>query len=341
MKNLSLKDELTEFLLYTTPNGNIKVEVFLHDENLWLNQDRISALFGVDRTVITKHLKNIYQEKELDETSTSAKIAQVQKEWERQVKREIIFYNLDIIIAVWYRVNSLQATQFRIWATEKLKDYIIKGFTMDDDRLKNWKYFWKDYFQELLERIRSIRTSERRLYQQITDIFAECSIDYDPNSEITKNFYAMIQNKFHFAISWQTAAEIIYENADARKVFMGLKTWKHSPKGRILKSDTIVAKNYLQEADIKKLERSVSGFFDYLENIIENHTPMKMIDLAEAVDNFLHFNRYEVLDGKWSISREQAEEKAFWEYEKFNKTQSIESDFDRLLKEKNKLENKK
>ena len=304
-KELSIQDELTEFLLYTTPSGEIKVEVFFHNENIWLNQDRMAELFNVDRTVITKHLKNIYQEGELDENSTSAKIAQVQKEGERQVKREIIFYNLDSIIAVGYRVNSLKATQFRIWATEKLRDYIIKGFTMDDDRLKNWKYFWKDYFKELLERIRSIRTSERRLYQQITDIFAECSIDYDPNAEITKNFYAMIQNKFHFAITWKTAPEIIYENADAKEVFMGLKTWKNSPKWRILKSDTIVAKNYLQEIDIKKLERSVSWFFDHLETLVENRTPMKMKDLAEAVDNFLHFNKYAVLDGKWWISRQQ------------------------------------
>jgi len=340
MKELSLKDELTEFLLYTTPNGKIKVEVFLHDENLWLSQKKIAELFGVEVPTISYHIKQIYESWELRQDPTIRKFLTVQKEGDRDISRDIEFYNLDMIISIGYRVNSSQATQFRIWATEKLRDYIIKGFTMDDDRLKNGKYFWKDYFKELLERIRSIRTSERRLYQQITDIFAECSIDYDPNSEITKNFYAMIQNKFHFAITGQTAAEIIYEKVDAKEVFMGLKIRKHSPQWRILKSDTIIAKNYLQEADIKKLERSVSGFFDYLENIIENHTPMKMVDLAEAVDNFLHFNKYEVLDGKWSISREQAEEKAFWEYEKFNKTQSIESDFDRLVKEQKKLEKK-
>ncbi len=336
-KGLSIKDELTEFLLYTTPNGKVKIEVFLHNENIRLNQDRIAELFDVDRTVITKHLKNIYEEKELYEWSTSAKIAQVQKEGDRQIKRNISFYNLDAIIAVGYRVNSSKATQFRIWATEKLKDYIIKGFAMDDDKLKNGRYFWKDYFQELLERIRSIRNSERRLYQKITDIFAECSIDYDPHSEITKNFYAMIQNKFHFAITWKTASEIIYENVDAKEVFMGLKTWKNSPKWRILKSDTIIAKNYLQETHIKKLEKSVSGFFDYLETLIENHTPMKMKDLAEAVDNFLQFNKYKVLEGKWGISREQAEVKAFSEYEEFNKTQNIESDFDRLVKKQKNL----
>lgn len=339
-KELSLKDELTEFLLYTTPNGNIKVEVFLHNENLWLNQDRMAELFDVDRTVITKHLKNIYQERELNESATSAKIAQVQKEGERQVKRAIFFYNLDAIIAIGYRVNSLKATQFRIWATERLKEYIIKGFSLDDERMKNGQYFWKDYFQELLERIRSIRNSERRLYQQITDIFAECSIDYDPNAETTKNFYAMIQNKFHFAITGKTASEIIYESADSKEVFMGLKTWKNSPKWRILKSDIVIAKNYLQEKEIKKLERSVSWFFDYLENLIENRIPMKMTDLAEAVNNFLLFNKYNLLDGKWWISRKQAEEKAFNEYEIFNKTQNIESDFDRLIKEQIHIENK-
>lgn len=333
-KELSIKDELTEFLLYTTPNGNVKVEVFLHNENLWLNQKKIAELFGVDRTVITKHLTNIFQTWELNENSVSANIAHTAEDGKKYKTK---FYNLDAIIAVGYRVNSSKATQFRIWATEKLKDYIIKGFAMDDDRLKNGKYFWKDYFQELLERIRSIRNSERRLYQKITDIFAECSIDYDPHSEITKNFYAMIQNKFHFAITGKTASEIIYENVDAKEVFMGLKTWKNSPKWRILKSDTIVAKNYLQETHIKKLEKSVSGFFDYLETLIENHTPMKMKDLAEAVDNFLQFNKYKVLEGKWGISREQAEVKAFSEYEEFNKIQNIESDFDRLVKEQKSL----
>jgi len=337
-KELAIKDELTEFLLYTTPNGNVKVEVFLHDENLWLSQKKIAELFGVEVPTISYHIKQIYESWELSQNSTIRKFLTVQKEGDRDISRDIEFYNLDMIISIGYRVNSSQATQFRIWATEKLKDYIIKGFAMDDERLKNGKYFWKDYFKELLERIRSIRNSERRLYQQITDIFAECSMDYDPNSEITKNFYAMIQNKFHFAITWKTAPEIIYENADAKEVFMGLKTWKNSPKWRILKSDTIVAKNYLQETDIKKLERSVSWFFDYLETLVENRTPMKMKDLADAVDNFLHFNKYEVLDGKWWISRQQADEKAFSEYEEFNKTQNIESDFDRLVKEQIKLE---
>ncbi len=339
-KELSIKDELTEFLFYTTPNGNIKVEVFLYDENLWLNQKKIAELFGVEVPTISYHIKQIYESWELSQNSTIRNFLTVQKEGNRDISRDIEFYNLDMIISIGYRVNSSQATQFRIWATERLKEYIIKGFTMDDERMKNGKYFWKDYFQELLERIRSIRTSERRLYQKITDIFAECSMDYDPNAEITKNFYAMIQNKFHFAITGKTAPEIIYEHADAKEVFMGLKNWKNSPKGRILKSDTIIAKNYLQEKDIKKLERSVSWFFDYLENLIANQVIMKMSDLAEAVDNFLHFNKYKVLDGKWWISRQKAEEKALKEYEIFNKTQNIESDFDRLVQEQISLENK-
>ena len=340
MKELSLKEQLTDFLLYTTPNGNIKVEVFLHDENLWLNQKKIAELFGVEIPTINYHIKQIYESWELSQNSTIRKFLTVQKEWYRDISREIEFYNLDMIISIGYRVNSSQATQFRIWATERLKEYIIKGFSLDDERMKNGKYFWKDYFQELLERIRSIRTSERRLYQKITDIFAECSIDYDPNSEITKNFYAMIQNKFHFAITGKTASEIIYEHANSKKVFMGLKTWKNSPKWRILKSDTIIAKNYLQESEIKKLERSVSWFFDYLETLVENQTPMKMEDLAQAVDNFLQFNKYKILEWKWWISRKQAEDKAFSEYKEFNKIQSIESDFDRLVKEQIKLENK-
>jgi hypothetical protein len=242
------------------------------------------------------------------------------------------FYNLDAIISVGYRVNSAQATQFRIWATERLKEYIIKGFTMDDERLKNGKYFGKDYFLELLERVRSIRASERRIYQQITDIFAECSIDYSPSSEITKNFYSMIQNKFHFAISGNTAAEIIYKAVDNKKPFMGLKTWKNSPKGRILKSDTIVAKNYLSEDKIKKLERNITGYFDYIERLIENRTTFTMEKLAESVNKFLEFNHYQILEGKGKISRTQAEEKAFQEYDEYNKKQAIESDFDRFVK---------
>jgi len=331
-KQLSIKDQTTEFLLYTTPSGEVKVEVFLHNENLWLTQDRIAVLFGVNRQAITKHLINIYNEGELDENSTSSILEQVQKEGDRDVKRAIKFYNLDAIIAVGYRVNSKKATQFRIWATNTLKEYIIKGYAMDDERMKNGQYFGKDYFQELLERIRSIRTSERRIYQKITDIFAECSIDYDKHADITKNFYAMVQNKFHFAITGKTAAEIIYNTADKNQPFMGLKTWKYATKGRILKSDTIIAKNYLNEKQIKKLERTISSYFDYIERMIEAREALTMEKLAESINEFLQFNKYEVLQDKGKISHEKAKQKAFAEYDEFNKTQSIESDFDREVK---------
>ena len=324
--SIKVKDELTEFLLYTTPNGKVKVEIYFHNENIWLTQKRMSALFGVDRTVITKHLKNIFSSGELKEESN------VQKMHFPHSDKPIKFYNLDVIISVGYRVNSSQATQFRIWATERLKEYLIKGFILDDDRLKNGKYFGKDYFRELLERVRSIRASERRIYQQITDIFAECSIDYDSKSQTTKDFYATVQNKFHFAITGQTAAEIIYKNADAKKDFMGLKTWKLAPDGRIIKSDTNVAKNYLKESEIKKLERTISGFFDYIENIIENRISFTMKEFANSVNKFLEFNEYKVLTGKGSVSAKQAEKKAFLEYDEFNKTQKIISDFDKEIK---------
>ncbi|MDY0320220.1 MAG: virulence RhuM family protein [Arcobacteraceae bacterium] len=330
--NLTLQDEMTEFLLYTTPNQNIKVEVFLNNETLWLTQERIAELFGVDRTVITKHIKNIYNEQELQEDSTSAKIAQVQIEGNRTVKRAVKYYNLDAIIAVGYRVNSLKATQFRIWATNILKEYIIKGFAMDDERMKNGRFFGKDYFRELLERVRSIRASERRIYQQVTDIFAECCIDYDKKSDTAKNFYANIQNKFHFAITGQTAAEIVYKEADKQKPFMGLKTWKNAPDGRILKSDTTIAKNYLSEEEIKKLERTISAYFDYIENQIEQRKTFTMEQLENSVNKFLDFNDYKVLDGFGSISHKMAEEKAFAQYDEFNKVQKIESDFDKELK---------
>ncbi len=330
--NLTIQDEMTEFLLYTTPNQNIKVEVFLHNESLWLTQERIAELFGVDRTVITKHIKNIYNEQELQEDSTSAKIAQVQIEGNRTVKRAVKYYNLDAIIAVGYRVNSLKATQFRIWATNILKEYIIKGFAMDDERMKNGRFFGKDYFRELLERVRSIRASERRIYQQVTDIFAECCIDYDKKSDTAKNFYANIQNKFHFAITGQTAAEIVYKEADKQKPFMGLKTWKNAPDGRILKSDTTIVKNYLSEEEIKKLERTISAYFDYIENQIEQRKTFTMEQLENSVNKFLDFNDYKVLDGFGSISHKMAEEKAFGEYDEFNKVQKIESDFDKELK---------
>ena len=329
MNNLTLKDNLTEFLLYTTPNSDVKVEIFLHNESVWLPQKRMAELFGVDRTVITKHLKNIFDTAELDEDSVSAKIAHTAQDGKNYQTK---FYNLDAILSVGYRVNSAQATQFRIWATKVLKEYIIKGFAMDDERLKNGRYFGKDYFDELLERVRSIRASERRIYQKITDIFAECSIDYDKNSETTKNFYATVQNKFHYAISGQTAAEIIYEKADIAHPFMGLQTWKNSPHGRILKSDTVIAKNYLTEEEIKKLERAISGYFDYIERLIENRTELSMVQIKESVDKFLAFNEYNVLEGKGTITKNQAEEKALAVYEEFNKIQKIESDFDREIK---------
>jgi len=339
-KEISIRDELTDFLLYTTPGGQVKVEIFIHNETVWLSQKRMAELFGVDTSTINEHLKNIYQTGELTEEATIGKFPIVQKEGKREVKREVLFYNLDAILSVGYRVNSRQATQFRIWATGILREYIIKGFAMDDERLKNGRFFGQDYFKELLERVRSIRTSERRIYQQITDIFAECSIDYDPKSEITKTFYAIVQNKFHFAITGRTAAEIIYSKADKDKPFMGMKTWKNAPNGRILKSDTVIAKNYLKEEDIKKLERSVSGYFDYIERLIENRTTLTMEGLAESVNKFLEFNAYDILEGKGKISHKNAKRKAFAEYDEFNKIQKIESDFDREIKKLSEKKNK-
>ena len=331
-KELMQKDEITEFLLYNSTSGEVKIDVFLHNENVWLTQKRMAELFDVGVPAISKHLDNIYDEGELNKNSTISILETVQKEGNRDVKRGVEYYNLDAIISVGYRVNSSRATQFRIWATKILKEYIIKGFAMDDERLKNGRYFGKDYFAELLERVRSIRSSERRIYQKITDIFAECSIDYDPRSQITQDFYAIVQNKFHYAIIGQTAAEIIYNKADSKKQYMGLTTWKNAPKGRILKSDTIIAKNYLAEQEIKKLERTISSFFDYIERMIETRIVMKMKDLAESVNKFLEFNEYKVLGDKGKVSFKEAEEKAFKEYDTFNKTQKIESDFDRLTK---------
>ncbi len=332
MDKLSIKDELTDFLLYTSPNGDVKVEVVLNKETVWLTQKAIAQLFGVNVPAISKHLENIYQSGELTKEATISILETVQTEGRREVKRNVEYYNLDAIISVGYRVNSAQATRFRIWATNTLKEYIIKGFIIDDDRLKNGRYFGKDYFRELLERVRSIRASERRIYQQITDIFAECSIDYDPKSETTKDFYASVQNKFHFAINGQTADETIYKTADAEKEFMGLSTWKNAPEGRVLKSDTTVAKNYLSEQEIKSLERTIGAFFDYIERIIETRNTFTMEQFALSVNKFLEFNEYKVLEGKGTISAKQAEEKAFAEYDKFNKTQKIESDFDKAVK---------
>ena len=328
-EKLSIKDELTEFLLYTTKDSDVKVEIFMHNETVWLPQKRMAELFGVQRPAITKHLKNIFESGELEEDSVSSILEHTAEDGKNYQTK---YYNLDAILSVGYRVNSSQATQFRIWATKILREYIIKGFTMDDDRLKNGHYFGKDYFKELLERVRSIRASERRIYQQITDIFAECSFDYDKNSQTTKDFYATVQNKFHFAITGKTAAEIVYENADTKKPNMGLTSWKHSPDGRVLKSDTTIAKNYLQEDDIKKLERTIGAYFDYIERIIENRQELSMQDVSESVNKFLEFNEFKVLEGKGKISHIQAKEKASKEYEEFNKIQKIESDFDREMK---------
>ncbi len=333
--HLSLKDQSTEFLLYTAPNGAIKVEVLLSNESIWLTQKRMADLFGVGVPAVSKHLKNIFDSGELDEElvisileTTTDHGAMAGLTQTQQVK----YYNLDAVISVGYRVNSAQATQFRIWATQLIKEYIIKGFAMDDERLKNGRYFGKDYFRELLERVRSIRASERRIYQQITDIFAECSIDYDAKSETTRLFYAHVQDKFHFAITGHTSAEIIALNADASKPLMGMSTFKNAPDGRVLKSDATVAKNYLSEADIKKLERAVSAFFDYVEGIIERRSTFTMESFAESVDKFLSFNEYRILEGYGAISRQEAERKAIAEYEKFNQVQHIESDFDRQVK---------
>ena len=325
-------NEISNFILYTTPNGDVQLDILLQDENLWLTQKGLAELFGVERSVITKHLKNIYDSGELAKVSTCAKFAQVQQEGNRTVRRELEYYNLDAIISVGYRVNSSKATQFRIWATKTLKEFIIKGFVLDDERLKQGQtVFGQDYFRELLERIRSIRSSERRIYQQITDIFAECAIDYDRNSDITKNFYAMVQNKFHYTITGNTAAEIIYQQADASKEKMGLTTWKHAPDGRVLKSDVTVAKNYLQEKEIRQLERTVTAYFDYIEGLVERRNTFTMRGLADSIDRFLSFNEYEILEGKGSISKKQADSKAIQEYEKFNRTQKIISDFDKHI----------
>ena len=334
IKNVTIKDELTEFLLYTSPNGKVKVEVLLNNETLWLTQQRIAELFGVQRPAITKHLKNIYEDGELQENSTSSILEHMGDNGQLYSTK---YYNLDAVISVGYRVSSTQATQFRIWATNLLKEYIVKGFAMDDDRLKNGRYFGKDYFLELLERVRSIRASERRIYQKITDIFAECSIDYDPKSEVTQQFYAHVQDKFHFAITGKTASETIYTHVDSNKPLMGMMTYKNAPHGRILKSDTTVGKNYLKEKEIKALERTISAFFDYIESILERRNTFTMEHFAESVNKFLEFNEYKILEGFGKISRKQAEEKALTEYEKYNKQQHIESDFDREMLHRLKL----
>ena len=327
------------FLLYKAENEDVSVNALIKDETIWLTQKAMAELFGVDTPAISKHLSNIYADGELAQDATVSKMETVQQEGNRQVKRTQNFYNLDAIISVGYRVNSIRATHFRKWATGVLKEYMVKGFAMDDERLKQGKtLFGKDYFRELLERVRSIRASERRIWQQVTDIYAECSIDYDKTAPTTKDFYAMVQNKFHYAITGQTGAEIVYSHADHTKDHMGLSTWKNAPDGRILKSDVAVAKNYLSEKQIRQLERAVSGYFDYIEDLIERENAFTMEQFAQSVNEFLAFRRYDILPDKGRISHKAAEEKAFAEYDVFNQTQRIESDFDREVKRLAKLE---
>lgn len=326
-------DKELKFLLYSTPNEDVNVNVVVKDENLWLTQKAMAELFDVNVPAISKHLQNIFDEGELDRDSTVSKMEIVQDEGGRAVKRVMDFYNLDAIIAVGYRVNSHRATQFRIWATNVLKEYIRKGFVLDDDRLKQGQTaFGKDYFQELLERVRSIRASERRIWQKITDIFAECSIDYDAKAPVTQDFYATVQNKFHHAITGRTAPEIVFDGADSQKEHMGLTTWKNAPDGRILKSDVTIAKNYLDEKQIRQLERTVSGYFDYIEDLIERENTFTMEDFSRSINKFLAFREYKILPNKGSVSRADADQKARAEYDKFNRTQRIISDFDKQVR---------
>ena len=315
-----------EFLVYHTVEGNVSVNAFIHDETIWITANQMATLFDKSESTIRKHINNVFDEGELDRENNT------QKMLVDGVKQPVAYYNLDTIISVGYRVNSRRATQFRIWATGVLKEYIQKGFVMDDERLKQGKtVFGKDYFRELLERVRSIRASERRIWQQITDIFAECSIDYDKNATITHAFYAMVQNKFHYAIVGQTAAEIVYNRADREKEHMGLTTWKNAPDVRILKSDVSIAKNYLDEKQIRQLERAVTGYFDYIEDLIERENTFTMEEFAASVNEFLSFRRYKILEGKGKISHKAAIEKAETEYDAFNKYQKITSDFDRAV----------
>ena len=319
-----------KIVLYQDDDRNVVVDVIFQDETFWLSQKAMAELFDVDRSVITKHLINIFNSDELEQNAVCAKFAHTASDGKTY---QVIYYNLDAIIAVGYRVNSKQATRFRQWATKTLKEYIVKGFVLNDDMLKNGRPFGRDYFQELIERVRSIRASERRIWQKITDIFSEVSTDYDPQSEVTRNFYAMVQNKFHYAITGMTAAEIINSKADHTKDHMGLQTWKNAPSGRILKMDTQVAKNYLSEKDIKALERNVSSFFDYIEDLLERENSFTMEQFASSVNEFLAFRRYKVLpDGaKGSVSSKQAKLKASHEYDVFNRTQKIISDFDKVI----------
>lgn len=322
-----------QFLLYKAEQEEVSVNALIKDETIWLTQKAMSELFDCSSDNISQHLKKIYADGELEETATAEIFSVVQPEGGRQVKRNTKFYNLDAIISVGYRVNSKRATRFRKWATSVLKEYMTKGFAMNDEFLKQGKTaFGQDYFRELLERVRSIRASERRIWQQVTDIYAECSINYDRNSPTTRDFYAMVQNKFHYAITHQTGAEIVYTHADHTKENMGLTTWKNAPDGRILKSDVSIAKNYLDEKQIRRLERTVSGYFDYIEDLIEDENAFTMEQFAASIDAFLNFRRYDILPNKGKISHQAAKEKAEAEYDIFNRTQKITSDFDREVK---------
>lgn len=322
-----------QFLIYRSAEEDISVDAFIKDDTIWLTQKGMAKLFDCTTDNISFHLKNIYAEGELDETATAEESSVVQMEGNRQVRRPAKLYNLDAIISVGYRVNSRRATRFRIWATGVLKEYMTKGFVLDDERLKQGKdAFGKDYFRELLERVRSIRASERRIWQQVTDIFAECSIDYDRDSPLTHDFYAMVQNKFHYAITGQTAAEVVYTKADHTKDHMGLTTWKNAPDGRVLKLDVSVAKNYLSEKQIRQLERAVSGYFDYIEDLIERENTFTMEQFASSINEFLSFRRYDVLPDKGKVTNRKAREKAEAEYAMFNPTQKIVSDFDKAVK---------
>ena len=329
-----------ELILYQTQEGTVRIEVLYESETFWLNQKKIAELFGVDLRTISEHLQNIYASGELTREATLRKIRRVQTEGDREVNREIEFYNLDAIISVGYRVNSAQATQFRIWATQTLREFVIKGYVLDDERLKLNKRFGKDYFDELLERIREIRASERRFYLKITDIYEQCSIDYDANAEITQTFFKTVQNKLHWAVTGKTAAEIIAERTDAAKPSMGLTTWKNAPQGKILKSDVSIAKNYLVEGEIKELERIVAMYLDYAENQAARQTPMRMADWVAKLDAFLKFNEYEVLTNAGTVSAEVAKRLAEGQYATFRvqQDQRFESDFER---EVNRIEEKK
>lgn len=328
------KSQFSDIILYSSPEGNIHVEVIFSDETFWLTINKMAELFDTSKQNISYHLQNIYKEKELDTEATVKEILTVQNEGGRKISRKLEYYNLDTIIAVGYRVNSHQATKFRIWATKTLKEFIVKGFVLDDVRLKQGKRFGKDYFDELLERIREIRASERRFYQKITDIYQQCSIDYDKDAEITETFFKTVQNKLHWAITGKTAAQIVAERADSSKPRMGLQTWKNAPQGKILKTDVTIAKNYLIEKEIKELERIVSMYLDYAENQAARQKPMKMKDWVQKLDAFLKFNEYQILKNSGKVSNSVAKQLAEEEYEKFRVVQDREfvSDFDREVK---------